>query len=407
MNRSITLKYFNTNNTISKAFLSHQTSATPSTYKTTFKHEDLVINKCQKDQLKEKPKNMAEAKFGAIFSDHMVNCDWETNVGWKNPEIIPMRPFTIHPAAKVLHYASELFEGMKAYRGVDNKIRLFRPDMNMDRMLRTAKRCALPTFDPEEAIKIISEQIKIDESWVPYSDVASLYIRPTLIGTEGTLGVSDSNTAKFFVLTGPAGAYFATGFKPVTLLADPRYVRAFPGGVGQYKMGCNYAPTLLIGKEAAKRGCQQVLWLSGENEEVTEAGTMNFFVYWKNEKGEDELITSSLDKGIILPGVTRQSLIDLARELNTVKVSEKDFTMEELIRAIKEKRVYQAFGAGTAAVVSPVGKILYHNKKINSYEELNIPTMETNENIMEVLYKKIVDIQYGRVEHPGWTRIVC
>lgn len=129
------------------------------------------------------------------------------------------------------------------------------------------------------------------------------------------------------------------------MLADPRYVRAFPGGVGQYKMGCNYAPTLLIGKEAAKRGCQQVLWLSGENEEVTEAGTMNFFVYWKNEKGEDELITSSLDKGIILPGVTRQSLIDLARELNTVKVSEKDFTMEELIRAIKEKRVIKEFNS--------------------------------------------------------------
>ncbi|CEF70368.1 Branched-chain-amino-acid aminotransferase [Strongyloides ratti] len=372
-----------------------------------FKYESLVIRKCKKDQLKVKPKNMAETKFGALFSDHMVNCDWETNIGWKNPEIIPMQPFKIHPASKVLHYASELFEGMKAYRGVDNKIRLFRADMNMQRMLRTAERCALPTFDPEEAIKIISEQIKIDESWVPYSDVASLYIRPTLIGTEGTLGVSDSNSAKFFVLTGPAGAYFATGFKPVTLLADSRYVRAFPGGVGQFKMGCNYAPTLLIGKEAAKKGCQQVLWLSGDNEEVTEAGTMNFFVYWKNEEGQDELITSSLDKGLILPGVTRQSLIDLAKNFSSIKVTERNFTMNELIKAIKEKRIYQAFGSGTAAVVCPVGKILYHNRETSNYEELTIPTMETSDNLMEVLYKNIVDIQYGRVEHPGWTRVVC
>uniref|UniRef100_A0A0N4ZL70 Branched-chain-amino-acid aminotransferase n=1 Tax=Parastrongyloides trichosuri TaxID=131310 RepID=A0A0N4ZL70_PARTI len=407
MNRSIALTKLSTTSIISKAFCSLQGAVHSPEYKETFEYKDLVIKRCKEHQLKEKPKNANEAKFGALFTDHMVNCDWEASTGWKNPEIIPMGPFKIHPAAKVLHYASELFEGMKAYRGVDNKIRLFRPDMNMQRMIRTAERCALPTFDQEEAIKVISEQIKIDEAWVPYSEVASLYIRPTLIGTEGALGVSDSNTAKFFVITGPAGAYFATGFKPVTLLADSRYIRAFPGGVGQYKMGCNYAPTLLIGRKAAKKGCQQVLWLSGENEEVTEAGTMNFFVFWKNESGEDELITSSLDKGVILPGVTRQSILDLAKDFSSIKVTERDFTMEELIRAIKEKRIYQAFGAGTAAVVSPVGKILYHNRKTGNYEELVIPTMETSDNLMEALYKKILDIQYGRLEKPGWTRIVC
>uniref|UniRef100_A0A0K0E4J9 Branched-chain-amino-acid aminotransferase n=1 Tax=Strongyloides stercoralis TaxID=6248 RepID=A0A0K0E4J9_STRER len=373
-------------------------------YDTTFKHSDLSIELLPPNKLKPKPKDVASIKFGSEFADHMMSINWDDKNGWNIPKITPMKDFNFHPAAKCLHYASQLFEGMKAYRGIDNKIRLFRPEHNMERMNKTAARCALPTFDGEELIKIISELIKVDKEWVPYSDVASLYIRPTLIGTEGTLGVADSSKAKLFVITGPAGAYYPTGFKPVSLLADSKYIRAFPGGVGQYKMGCNYAPTVMVGKKATDMGCQQVLWLYGENEDITEVGTMNLFVYWKNEEGEDELITPSLSRGIILPGVTRKSLIELALEWNEFKISEKDFTMNQLKRAIKEKRVYQIFGSGTACVVSPVGRILHRNKDTDTFEELIIPTMEAKNNVMQRLYTAIMDIQYGRVEKAEWTR---
>uniref|UniRef100_A0AC35U4S6 Branched-chain-amino-acid aminotransferase n=1 Tax=Rhabditophanes sp. KR3021 TaxID=114890 RepID=A0AC35U4S6_9BILA len=386
--------------------LSSSTTHSEPVVKQTFRCSDLTIEKCSANEMQEKPTDMSKVKFGAQFADHMSTIDWDSTNGWMAPRITPLRNMSLHPAAKVLHYAAELFEGMKAYRGVDNKIRLFRPEMNMARMNRTAARAALPTFDEEELIKVISELVKVDRDWVPYSDVASLYLRPTLIGTEGTLGVGESSAAKLFVLTGPAGAYYPTGFQPVSLLADAKNVRAFEGGVGAYKMGSNYQSTILIGKEAAAKGCQQVLWLYGKEEEVTEVGTMNLFMFWKNEQGEDELITPSLDKGIILPGVTRHSLLELAASWNEFKISERNFTMEELKRANKEKRLYQVFGSGTACVVSPVGKILHKNQATGSYDEIIIPTMASKNNVMQRLYDSIMDIQYGRVDVPGWTRIV-
>uniref|UniRef100_A0A0N4ZW94 Branched-chain-amino-acid aminotransferase n=1 Tax=Parastrongyloides trichosuri TaxID=131310 RepID=A0A0N4ZW94_PARTI len=380
------------------------TEVLPPKFATTFKHSDLTIETLPPHLQNAKPKDATTIKFGSQFSDHMSSIDWNDKTGWCKPEITPLKNLNLHPASKCLHYASELFEGMKAYRGYDNKIRLFRPEHNMARMNKTAARCALPTFDGEELIKIISDLIIIDKDWVPYSDLASLYIRPTMLGTEGTLGIGDANTAKLFVITGPAGAYYPTGFKPISLLADSKYIRAFPGGVGEYKMGCNYAPTVMVGKEATRLGCQQVLWLYGENEDVTEVGTMNLFVFWKNEEGEDELITPSLNRGIILPGVTRRSLLELASEWNEFKISEKDFTMEQLKQGIKDNRVYQVFGSGTACVVSPVGRILHKNKITGVYDELLIPTMEAKNNVMQRLYTAIMDIQYGRVEKPEWTR---
>ncbi|KHJ98710.1 branched-chain-amino-acid aminotransferase 2 domain protein [Oesophagostomum dentatum] len=208
-----------------------------------------------------------------------------------------------------------------------------------------------------------------------------------------TLGVGFPINAKLFVLTGPVGQYYATGFQPVRLLADSQYVRAFPGGVGAFKMGCNYAPTIWVGKEAAAKNCQQVLWLYGEEEEVTEVGTMNIFVYWKNEQGETELITPPLDRGVILPGVTRDSLLQLAREWGEFKVSEKSFTMHDLRKALSEGRVMEMFGAGTACVVSPVGQILYHNRQKDQYETLEIPTMKNSPNLMQRFYETIIDIQ--------------
>ncbi|KAI6177293.1 Branched-chain-amino-acid transaminase [Aphelenchoides bicaudatus] len=372
----------------------------------TFYHKDTETVLARPDQMQPKPTNIDAVKFGACFADHMFEADWSAENGWVRPVLSPLHHLQLHPAAKVLHYAIELFEGMKAYRGVDGRIRLFRPEMNMERMRRTASRSSLPDFDPEELIKIITNLIQIDQEWVPYSTTGSLYIRPTLIGTDPTLGVAHSNEAKLFVLTGPCGAYYPTGMKPISLLADSNYVRAFPGGVGQYKMGCNYAPTILMGKRAMEMGCQQVLWLYDEDEKLTEVGTMNIFVYWINEQGEEELVTPPLTDGLILPGVTRDSLLELCQQWNEFKVTERYPSMEEIRRAIAENRIKQIFGAGTACIVSPVGRILYRNPHTQLYEDLIIPTM-TAGNLMQRLYATILEIQYGRIDMPGWSRIVC
>ncbi|CAJ0947265.1 unnamed protein product, partial [Mesorhabditis belari] len=367
-----------------------------------FYYDDLEVIRAKGTQLHQKPTDYNNLAFGHVFSDHFVNVDWTVDDGWTKPKIEPLRELSIHPGAKVLHYAAELFEGLKAYRGVDGRIRMFRPDMNMERMRRTAARASLPDFDAEELIKIMVEMLRVDKEWVPNSDTASYYIRPTLIGTDPTLGVATSLAAKLFVIGGPVGPYYATGFKPVSLLADSRFVRAFPGGVGAYKMGCNYAPTIAINKNAAREhGCQQIMWLYGGDEEVTEVGTMNIFVLWKNEQGDLELVTPPLDLGLILPGVTRQSLLDLSREWNEVKVTEKSFTMGEVRKALKEGRLCQMFGAGTAAVVSPVGEIVHHHN--GKFERLKIPTMDYKPNYMQKLYDAITDIHYGRAVKEGWT----
>uniref|UniRef100_F1L596 branched-chain-amino-acid transaminase n=1 Tax=Ascaris suum TaxID=6253 RepID=F1L596_ASCSU len=372
-----------------------------------FLYRDLKVVRATGAQLRPKPKPDDPLKFGHNFSDHMFEVDWNVSKGWGQPLISPLHNFDLHPASKVLHYAIELFEGMKAYRGVDNKLRLFRPEMNMERMRRSAARSALPDFSATEMIKIISELVNIDQEWVPRTKASSLYIRPAMIALDPTLGVGHPNEARLFVLTGPAGQYYATGFKPVSLLADPEYVRAFPGGVGQYKMGCNYAPSIMVSKVAAEKGCQQVLWLLGEDERITEVGTMNIMLFWKNEKGEEELVTPPLTDGIILPGVTRDSLLTLAREWNQFKVSERYVGMPEIRKALKEHRLYEIFGCGTACVVSPVGRILYRNKsKGNEYEDMIIPTMEHKPNLMQKLYDSIVDIQYGKVPRPEWLHDV-
>lgn len=230
--------------------------------------------------------------FGHQFADHMLEVDWAESEGWTKPKISELKNFSFHPATKVFHYAIELFEGMKAYRGFDGVIRMFRPEKNMERMRSTAARSSLPDFDCDELIECIKKLVSIDSDWVPKPNASSisqsptLYIRPTIIGTDPNLGVSKSTKAKLFVITGPVGPYYKTGFKPVSLLADPQFVRAFIGGTGSYKMGCNYAPTIHIQSMAVEKyNCQQVLWLYGEDEQMTEVGTMNIFMMWKNLKG--------------------------------------------------------------------------------------------------------------------------
>uniref|UniRef100_A0AAX7VGJ8 Branched-chain-amino-acid aminotransferase n=1 Tax=Astatotilapia calliptera TaxID=8154 RepID=A0AAX7VGJ8_ASTCA len=337
--------------------------------------------------------------FGKQFSDHMLTINWSEKGGWESPQIKPFQNLSLHPASSALHYSIELFEGMKAYRGVDNHIRLFRPMLNMERMHRSADRSSLPLFDKGELLECIKKLVEIDQEWVPYSQDASLYIRPTYIGTEPSLGVSRPGKAMIFVIIGPVGPYFSTGsFNPVSLLADPAFVRAWKGGVGAYKMGGNYGPTIAVQNEAVKRGCQQVLWLYGQDEEITEVGTMNLFIYWTNEKGEKELVTPPLD-GIILPGVTRQSLLDLGRSWGEFKVTERTMGMKELLGALDAGRVLEVFGAGTACVVCPVGSLLYKGKMYQ------IPTMQNGPDLAKRFYKELTDIQYGRTPSE-WAPLV-
>ncbi|XP_062472782.1 branched-chain-amino-acid aminotransferase, cytosolic isoform X2 [Pezoporus occidentalis] len=380
-----------------------------------FKASDLVITPAT--TLKEKP-DPNGLVFGTVFTDNMLIIEWSLASGWEKPYIKPLENLSLHPASSSLHYAVEprgqteenlvpmlwlneytLFEGMKAYRGVDGKIRLFRPTLNMERMARSARRATLPHFDQNELLECIRKLVEVEKEWVPYSTTASLYIRPTLIGTEPSLGVKKPTKALLYVILSPVGPYFASGsFNPISLWADPKYVRAWKGGTGDCKLGANYGSSIYAQQEALEFGCQQVLWLYGEDHQITEVGTMNLFLYWINEDGENELATPPLD-GIILPGVTRQSILDLAHNWGEFKVSERYITMSDLTAALEEDRVKEMFGAGTACVVCPISKILYKGK------HLHIPTMENGPQLTTRFLNKLSDIQYGR-EDSDWAVLV-
>ncbi|XP_073400116.1 branched-chain-amino-acid aminotransferase, cytosolic isoform X2 [Dendrobates tinctorius] len=350
-----------------------------------FKASDLTVELTNSPKQKPDPATLV---FGTEFTDHMLMVEWSAEKGWQRPVIKPLQNLSLHPACSVFNYAIELFEGMKAYRGEDGKIRLFRPQLNMERMLRSAKRLTLPAFDKRELLDCILKLIDVDRAWVPESSAASLYVRPVFIGTEPSLGVKRPSKAMIYVILSPVGPYFSSGaFTPISLWADPKYVRAWKGGTGDSKIGGNYGNSLFAQYEAQGYGCQQVLWLYGEDEQITEVGTMNLFLFWTNENGELELATPPLD-GIILPGVTRRSILDLALQWGEFKVSERYLTMAALVKAVKEDRVKEMFGAGTACVVCPVGRILYKD------ENLDIPT---NENKLAARFlKELTDIQYGR-----------
>ncbi|XP_059538378.1 branched-chain-amino-acid aminotransferase, cytosolic isoform X2 [Myotis daubentonii] len=362
----------------------------------TLKAKDLIITPAT--ILKEKP-DPNSVVFGTVFTDHMLTIEWSSEFGWEKPHIKPFQNLSLHPASSALHYAVELFEGMKAFRDVDNKIRLFRPNLNMDRMHRSALRATLPGFDKEELMECILQLVKLDQEWVPYSTSASLYIRPTLIGTEPSLGVKKPTKAMIFVILSPVGSYFSKEtLNPVSLWANPKFVRAWKGGTGDCKMGGNYGSSLFAQCEAVENGCQQVLWLHGEDNQITEVGTMNLFLYWINEDGEEELATPPLD-GIILPGVTRQSILDLARKWGEFKVSERYLTMGDLTTALEQNRVKEMFGSGTACIVCPVSDILYKG------ETLHIPSVENGTKLATRILDKLTDIQYGR-EESDWTIIL-
>ncbi|KAM3859273.1 branched-chain-amino-acid aminotransferase, cytosolic [Diretmus argenteus] len=326
----------------------------------------------------------------------MLTIEWSTAGGWQVPHIKPFGNLSLHPACSSLHYGIQLFEGLKAYRGDDNKVRLFRPMLNMNRMAKSAERACLPPFDRSELQECIRKLVETDQDWVPHSDSASLYIRPTFVGTEPSLGVKKPAHALLYVILSPVGFYFSTGTN-VSLWADPKYIRAWKGGTGDCKMGGNYGASLSAQNEAVGHGCQQVLWLYGDDHQITEVGTMNVFLYWTNENGEEELLTPPLDS-VILPGVTRQSILDLTRKWGEFKVTERRLTMAQLCSALKQQRVKEMFGSGTACMVSPVDRILYQG------ENLHMPSME-NSQLSSRLAKELTDIQYGRVPS-DWTVLV-
>ena len=300
--------------------------------------------------------------FGHDFTDHMLVAEWDAAHGWSAPVIKPYGNLSLAPSSVVFHYGIELFEGMKAYRNKENIHRLFRPDMNMDRMNRSASRLALPNFNGDELLKCVKELVSVDKEWIPNEKGYSLYIRPTMISTQESLGVGISNRAMLFVICSPVGPYYKHGFNPVKLLADPQYVRAWPGGTGDTKIGGNYAPTIMPQLASQRAGANQVLWLFGDDHSVTEVGTMNLFIVMDNkESGKRELVTPPLD-GTILPGITRDSIIKLAEKEGVLSVSERKITMSEIVEGLEQGNVVEVFGAGTACIVSPVEEISYLGK---------------------------------------------
>eukprot|EP00753_Platysulcus_tardus_P006623 PLAT14364.1.p1 GENE.PLAT14364.1~~PLAT14364.1.p1 ORF type:complete len:411 (-),score=163.70 PLAT14364.1:170-1330(-) len=336
--------------------------------------------------------------FGASFTDHMLDIDWTASAGWGAPRIAPLDDLRIHPAASSLHYALQCFEGMKAYIDGDKRIRMFRPELNMARMNNSMQKVALPSFDGDEYLACMKELLKVEKEWIPDKFGYSLYIRPTGISTQPTLGVGPPQFAKLYTILSPVGPYYPEGFAPVTLLASTEHVRAWRGGVGNSKVGGNYAPTIPPAMEAVQSGYSQILWL-GDGDTVTEVGTMNIFFLWHNEDGEKELVTPPLSMGTILPGVTRQSVLDLAHSWGDVKVSEREFTIHDVVEAIKAERVIEAFGAGTAAIVSPVK--LIHFDGVDYDVPLNPDDASAGAGpFTQRVADTIMGIQYGTMESP-------
>lgn len=353
------------------------------------------------------PKKLVPAEelvFGKTFTDHMLSVEWTATSGWLAPRITPYQNLSLDPATTVFHYAFECFEGMKAYKDSKGKTRLFRPDKNAARLNESSSSICLPSFDGNALIQLLGKFAALEDRFIPAKRGFSLYLRPTMIGTQRTLGVGPPGSALLFVIASPVGPYYPTGFKAVNLEATDYAVRAWPGGVGNKKLGANYAPAIIHQQGAAKRGFQQNLWLFGEEEYCTEAGTMNLFAAIKNkETGQKELITAPLD-GTILPGVTRDSILSLAQEKLVPqgwKVIERPYTMPELSSAADEGRLLEVFGSGTAAVVSPVRNIGWKGKMVNC----GLPEDQEAGEVAASMKDWIEARMYGDEEHE-WSYVV-
>ena len=340
---------------------------------------------------KQKPKD-SELVFGRFFTDHMFVMDYNEQNGWHNAQILPYANISLDPASMILHYGQEVFEGMKAYRGEDNKIMLFRPEKNFERLNISNDRLCIPKLDEDFCLKALTTLIEIDKDWVPHDKGTSLYIRPFVIATQSGLGVHPAKEYKFIIICCPVGSYYKEGLNPVKIYVESEYVRAVKGGTGFIKSGGNYAASLKGQEKAEKLNYSQVLWLDGkEHKYIEEVGAMNVFF-----KINGIVVTPSLE-GSILPGITRRSVIEVLKDWG-VKVEERKISIDELVTAYENGMLEEAFGSGTAAVISPIGEFNYQGK---------IMIVNNNKigNLSQKLYDYITDIQWGRIEDKyGWVK---
>lgn len=330
--------------------------------------------------------------FGRYFTDHMFIMDYHEGQGWHDARVVPYQNLSLDPACMVFHYAQEMFEGLKAYRTPDGSVQLFRPDKNIERMNNTNERLCIPKLDPDEVLDAIRALVAVEEEWVPSVEGTSLYIRPFIIATDVQLGVHPSHSYKFMIILSPVGAYYAEGIKPVKIFVENEYVRAVKGGTGFAKVGGNYACSLIGQKKAEQMGYSQVLWLDGiEHKYIDEVGAMNvFFVI------DGKVVTPSLAEGSILPGVTRASCIRLLSDMG-YEVEERKLSIDEVEDAYKAGKLNEAFGTGTAAVVSPMGLL------DNGVEKMIINDQKIGP-VAQKLYDTLTAIQWGRIEdNYGWT----
>lgn len=342
-------------------------------------------------QPKQKP-DMNKLGFGNYFTDHMFVMNYTEGQGWHDERIIPYQNFSLDPASMVFHYAQEIFEGLKAYRTPDGHVQLFRPQKNIERMNRTNERMCIPQVNPEDVLTAIKTLVSVDSDWVPTKEGTSLYIRPFIFATDAHLGVHVSKTYIFCIILSPVGAYYDAGIDPVKIFIETEYVRAVRGGTGFTKCGGNYAASLIGQKKAEELGYAQVLWLDGiEHKYIDEVGAMNvFFVI------DGEVITPTLETGSILPGVTRMSCIELLRSWG-YKVTERKLAVQEVIDAQKAGKLNEAFGTGTAAVISPIGELNDNGEKL-------VVNGGKIGDIAQKLYDNLTGIQWGKLpDTMGWT----
>lgn len=339
---------------------------------------------------KEKP-DSSTLGFGKIFTDHMFMMDYNSEKGWYNARIIPFAPIPLHPASTVLHYGSEIFEGLKAYRRADGTVQLFRPIENIRRLNNSAERLCLPQIPEEDALEALTTFVQCEQDWTPSAPGTSLYLRPFLYGNDETLGVHAVHNATFVIIASPVGSYYKEGINPVKIMIEDQDVRAVRGGTGYAKCGGNYAASNRAGKRAEEQGYSQVLWLDGvERKYIEEVGAMNVMF-----KIAGEIVTPMLT-GSILPGITRKSCIEVLKN-EGYTVHERLLSIDELKAAMENGTLEEAWGCGTAAVVSPIGELFYQG--------VHYPV--NNGQIGEVtqhLYDTLTGIQWGRIEDTfGWT----
>jgi branched-chain amino acid aminotransferase len=368
------------------------TIAEPSTFPLKF---ELTPSQAARDEA-EREVILADPGFGKHFTDHMVKIDWTVDAGWHDAEVVPYGPLMLDPSAAVLHYAQEIFEGLKAYRHADGSIWTFRPEKNAERLQRSARRLALPELATEDFIESLRQLVAVDGSWVPSAPETSLYIRPFMIANESFLGVRPSQRVAYYVIASPAGAYFHGGVAPVSIWLSTEYSRAGRGGTGAAKCGGNYAASLLPQQEAYENGCAQVLFLDGETgQHIDELGGMNiFFVH----DGGTKIVTPRLT-GTILEGITRDSIIQLAKDRG-LEVEERDVTVEEWRQGVADGSITEVFACGTAAVITPISALKSADGVIG---DENAAAGELTMSIRQ----ELTDIQYGRIaDRHGWlTRL--